>query len=88
MVSWEPRPLHVAVPYPSLPSSLSFPGHAWLAGSHAEQLETAWGGGWCCGLCSWCSWMAQKGPASLQTQELSTSRGVCIQVKDPQMPSP
>ena len=44
MVSWEPRPLHVAVPYPSLPSSLSFPGHAWLAGSHAEQLETAGGG--------------------------------------------
>lgn len=44
MVSWEPRPLHVVVPYPSLPSSLSFPGHAWLAGSHAEQLETAGGG--------------------------------------------
>ena len=28
-------------------------------------------------------WMAQKGPASLKTLELSTTRGICIQAKDP-----
>ena len=43
MVSWEPSPLNVAISSPSLPSSLSLPGHAWLAASHAKQLEM--GGG-------------------------------------------